>query len=108
LLGFLNHDVGRTLAMTGTVLGLLGILTVEVSSWAIAYFPLGATRDFADTLYLSTAMFSTVGYGEIRAAELAAADRAGGRKRFLLIGWSTAYLLRGSTQHRPFRQGKHF
>jgi len=64
-LGFHNHDVGRTLVMTGTVLGILGILTLEVWSWATAYVLLGTMRNMADALYLSTAMFSTVGYGEI-------------------------------------------
>jgi hypothetical protein len=48
--------------MAGTVLSLLGILTLEVWRWTIAYFLMGATRDFADSPYLSTAMFSTVGY----------------------------------------------
>ena len=64
-LGFHNHDVGRTLIMTGTVLGILGILTLEIWSWALAYLWLGAAQTFSDALYLSTAMFSTIGYGEI-------------------------------------------
>jgi carbon starvation protein CstA len=108
-LGFHNHDVGRTLVMTGTVLGILGILTLEVWSWASAYSLLGATQDFTDALYLSTAMFSTVGYGEIHIEPswrlLTALEGING---FLLIGWSTAYLVRASTQHGPFRQGQHF
>ena len=99
-LGFHNHDVGRTLVMTGTVLGILGILTIEVWSWAIAYFLLGATQDLPDALYLSTAMFSTVGYGEIHIAPawrlLTALEGING---FLLIGWSTAYLVGAATRH---------
>lgn len=108
-LGFQNHDVGRTLVMTGTVLGILAILTLEVWSWAIAYVLLGATRDLPDALYLSTAMFSTVGYGEIHIAPawrlLTALEGING---FLLIGWSTAYLVGAATRHGPFRLGKHF
>ena len=108
-LGFHNHDIGRTLVMTGTVLGILGILTLEVWSWAIAYVLLGATRDLADALYLSTAMFSTVGYGEIHIEPtwrlLTALEGING---FLLIGWSTAYLVGAATRHGPFRQGEHF
>ncbi|MEO8302210.1 MAG: ion channel [Rhizomicrobium sp.] len=109
LLGFHNHDVGRTLVMTGTVLCLLGILTLEVWSWAAAYVLLGAAPNFGDALYLSTAMFSTIGYGEIRVEPnwrlLTALEGING---FLIIGWSTAYLVRASTQHGPFRLGQHF
>jgi carbon starvation protein CstA len=108
-LGFHNHDVGRTLVMTDTVLGILGILTLEVWSWAIAYVALGATQNLPDALYLSTAMFSTVGYDEIHIDPawrlLTALEGING---FLLIGWSTAYLVGAATRHGPFRQGEHF
>jgi ion channel len=104
-----NHDVGRTLVMTGTVLGLLGLLTLEVWDWAVAYQAIGATTDFSDALYLSTAMFSTIGYGEITFVPawrlLTGLEGIAG---FLMIGWSTAYLVRASTQHGPFRQNEHF
>ncbi len=108
-LGFHNHDVGRTLVMTGTVLGILGILTFEVWSWALAYFLLGATQSLADALYLSTAMLSTVVYGEIHlAANWRLLTALEGINGFLLIGWSTAYLVGAATRHGPFRRGKHF
>jgi hypothetical protein len=105
LLGFHNHDIGRTLVMTGTVLGILCILTLEVWSWALAYDLMGVTASFADALYLSTAMFSTVGYGEIHIDQarrlLTGLEGING---FLLIGWSTAYLVRAATLHGPFRK----
>jgi hypothetical protein len=107
-LGFHSHDIGRTLVMTGTVLGILAILTVEVWSWALAYSLLGATGNFAEALYLSTAMFSTTGYGEIHPNPswrlMMALEGING---FLMIGWSTAYLVRASTRHGPFRK-EHF
>ncbi len=107
-LGFHNHDVGRTLVMTGTVLGILAILTLEVWSWAIAYLLLGVTSNFGDALFLSTAMFSTSGSGEIHPNPnwrlLTALEGING---FLMIGWSTAYLVRASTRHGPFRR-EHF
>ena len=107
--GFHNHIVGRTLVMTGTVLGLLGIMTVEVWVWGLAYALLGVTRQFSDGLFLSTAMFSTVGYGELVANPhwnlLTALEGING---FLLIGWSTAYLVGAATRHGPFRPGEHF
>ena len=107
-LGFHNHDIGRTLVMTGTVLGILAILTLEVWSWAVAYTLLGTAGNFGDALYLSTAMFSTTGYGDLRpdpAWRLMTALE--GINGFLMIGWSTAYLVRASTRHGPFRQ-EHF
>jgi hypothetical protein len=108
-LGFHNHDVGRTLVMTGTVLGILGILTLEIWTWALAYLWLGAAQQFSDALYLSTAMFSTIGYGEIKivpAWRLVTALE--GINGFLMIGWSTAYLVAAATKHGPFRRGEHF
>ena len=104
-----GNDIGRTLVMTVTVLGILAMLTVEVWSWALAYVALAATRDLPEALYLSTAMFSTVGYG---GAGLDPAWRLmtalEGINGFLLIGWSTAFLVRASTRHGPFRKEEHF
>jgi hypothetical protein len=108
-LGFHNHDIGRTLVMTGTVLGILGILTLEIWTWALAYLWLGAAGKFSDALYLSTAMFSTIGYGEtqiVPAWRLITALE--GINGFLMIGWSTAYLVAAATKHGPFRRGEHF
>jgi hypothetical protein len=108
LLRLQNHDIGRTLVMTVTVLGILGILTLEVWTWAVAYDVLGVTSAFAEALYLSTAMFSTIGYGEIHIDQawrlLTGLEGING---FLLIGWSTAYLVRAATLHGPFGK-EHF
>jgi len=107
--GFHNHGVGRTLVMTGTVLGLLSTLTTEVWGWALVYATLGVTRDFADALFLSTAMFSTIGYGEVSINPawrmLTALEGING---FLMSGWSTDYLVAAATRHGPFRHGEHF
>src|SRR3954464_10030078 len=104
-LGFHSHRVGRTLIMTGTALGILVILTLEVWSWAVAYSLLSVMRNFGDALYLSTAMFSTIGYGALDfdpAWRLLTALE--GIIGFLMIGWSTAFLVRSASQHGPFRQ----
>ena len=107
--GFHNHTIGRTLVMTGTVLGLLGIMTVEVWVWGLSFWLLGVTKEFADGLFLSTAMYSTVGYGDLPmnpAWNLLTAFE--GIYGFLMIGWTTAYLVGAATRHGPFRQGEHF
>src|ERR1044071_1734553 len=104
--GFHNHDIGRTLVMTGTVLGILAILTVEIWSWALAYVWLGATPDFGDALYLCSAMVSTIGDREIAIAPawrlIPAREAING---VLMSGGCTAYPVGAATKHGPFRRG---
>ena len=108
-LGLHSHDAGRSLVMMVSVLGIFAIHTVEVWLWAMAYFRIPVTPDFASALDLSTAMFSTVGYGQVAVDPgwrlLTALEGING---FILIGWSTAYLVGVSTRHGPFRKSEHF
>ena len=104
-----KHDFGKSVAMVTTVLGLFLIHTVEIWAWAVVFFAVGAILPFQDALYFSTVSFSTVGYGDIIVGAqwrlLASLEAING---FLLIGWSTAYLVSASTRHGPFRLGEHF
>lgn len=104
-----SNDLGRSLVMMTSVLGIFALHTVEVWLWAFAYILLNSTHSFIDALDLSTAMFSTVGYGQIVVAPawrlLTALEGING---FILIGWSTAYLVGVSTRHGPFRKAEHF
>lgn len=99
----------RTLAIIITVLGIFCVLTVEVWIWAAAHLFVGSASDFETALYFSTATFSTVGYGDVVPAHqwrlLAALEGING---FLLIGWSTAYLVAAGIRVGPFRAGEHF
>jgi Ion channel len=99
----------RIVAMITVVLGLFAILTVEVWIWALCYIMIGAFPDFATKLYFSTVTFSTLGFGDVLPPEkwrlFAALEAVSG---FLLIGWSTAYLVAASTRIGPFRAGVHF
>lgn len=107
-LGMHNSHFGRTFVMTATVLGILGILTVEVWLWSGAYLWLGIVSTLDEALFLSTTMFSTLGYLEVdfdRSWRLLTALE--GTTGFLMIGWSTAFLVRASTRHGPF-QTEHF
>jgi hypothetical protein len=108
-LGLHSNDLGRSLVMMTSVLGIFALHTVEVWLWALAYILLNSTQSFIDALDLSTAMFSTVGYGPIIVAPawrlLTALEGING---FILIGWSTAYLVGVSTRHGPFRKAEHF
>ena len=107
--GLHSHDTGRSLVMMMSVLGIFALHTVEVWLWALTYSLFQAAQTFADSLDLSTAMFSTVGYGEIAIDPkwrlLTALEGIDG---FILIGWSTAYLVGVSTRHGPFRKAEHF
>ena len=99
----------RVMAMISIVFGLFTVLTVEIWLWAIFYLLIGAFPDIATALYFSTVTFSTLGYGDVlppeRWRQLAALEAVNG---FLLIGWSTAYLIAASTRVGPFRSGEHF
>ena len=70
---------------------------------------LRATASFEDALYVSTSMFSTLGndgtFVDSHWRLMAALEGING---FLLIGWSTAFLVRASTRHGPFRKEEHF
>jgi voltage-gated potassium channel Kch len=104
-----KHDFGKSVAMVTTVLGLFLIHAVEIWMWAIVFLLIDAIASFQDALYFSTVSFSTVGYGDIIVGTqwrlLASLEAING---FLLIGWSTAYLVSASTRHGPFRLGEHF
>jgi len=99
----------RVIAIVTVVLGLFAILTIEVWIWALSYLLLGAFVDFETGLYFSTVTFSTLGFGDVLPPErwrlFAALEAVNG---FLVIGWSTAYLVAASTRVGPFRLGEHF
>ncbi|MNL80149.1 Ion channel [compost metagenome] len=65
--------------------------------------------DFPPALYFSTTTFATVGFGDITADPawrmLSALQGVNG---FLVIGWSTAYLVAAGIRVGPFRSGEHF
>jgi carbon starvation protein CstA len=104
-----QHDLGKTVAMVTTVLGLFLLHMVEIWAWAGLFLGIGAVADFGDALYFSTVTFSTVGYGDVSVAPawrlLASLEAING---FILIGWSTAFLVAASTRYGPFRSGEHF
>ena len=95
--------------MNSAVLGIFAVLTVEVWLWALVYLAVGALDTWESALYFSTSTFSTVGYGDVTLDPewrmLGALESVNG---FLLIGWSTAYLIAASMRVGPFKAGEHF
>ncbi|MEN0651935.1 MULTISPECIES: potassium channel family protein [Hyphobacterium] len=76
------------------VLGLVAIHAVEIWLYALVYLALGELPTLEAALYFSTTTFTTVGYGDVVLDErwrmVAALEGFNG---FLLIGWSTAFLV---------------
>jgi voltage-gated potassium channel Kch len=96
-------------AMIVAVIGIFGVLTIEIWLWAACYYALGIGDSFETALYFSTATFATVGYGDIVAgADWRLLTALEGVNGFLLIGWSTAYLVAAGIRVGPFRAGEHF
>nr|WP_244624964.1 potassium channel family protein [Rhizobium daejeonense] len=99
----------RILAMNTVVLGIFAVLTTEVWLWALTFHEIGFFNDFTTSLYFSTVTFSTIGYGDVfphpEWRMLAGLEGVNG---FLLIGWSTAYLVAAGIRVGPFRSGEHF
>jgi len=104
LIALLNTDLPRRLragtgvqkglTILGTVFGLVLMHTVEIWAYACLYLALGEFSDLEAALYFSTSTFSTLGYGDITLSHahrlIGAIEGVNG---FLLIGWSTAFLV---------------
>jgi hypothetical protein len=104
-----RHGFGKNFAMVATVLGIFLIHTVEIWAWAVLYLATGALTRFQDALYFSTATFATLGYGNFSLSpEWRLLGSIEGIDGFILIGWSTAFLVAASTRFGPFRSGEHF
>ena len=85
--------IGQGAAILVVVLGLVGIHTTEIWSYALVYLAIGALPDFESALYFSTTSFTTLGYGDVvldRHWRLFGAIE--GANGLLLFGWSTAFL----------------
>lgn len=105
----LHGHRSRLIAMNTVVLGVFAVLTAEVWLWAICYRLIGFFDSFEIALYFSTVTFSTIGYGDvIPHPEWRLLAGMEGVDGFLLIGWSTAYLVAAGIRVGPFRSGEHF
>ncbi len=100
---------GTIFTMVATVLGLFALHTVEIWVWAFAFVLVGAISDFTHALTFSTLSFSTLGAQDVvtvPAWELFGSIE--GVNGFLLIGWSTAYLIPAWTRYGPFHEERGF
>jgi hypothetical protein len=99
----------RILTMTVLCSGLVVLLGVEIALWGIVFLWLGVLPDLATSFYFSTSSFATIGFGDVVPAHewrlLAAVEGVVG---FLIIGWSSAYLVAAGIRFGPFERNKHF
>jgi hypothetical protein len=105
----IDHRRSRIVAMVAIVLGAFAVMTIEVWLWAAVHLAIGTFPDLESALYFSIVSFSTLGYGDLVPPDgwrvFAALEGVNG---FLLIGWSTAYLVAAGIRVGPFRPGEHF
>lgn len=85
------------------VIGLFALHSAQIWIYALTYLLLGQFDSLEPALYFSTSVFTTAGFGDIVLAPewrmLSAAESANG---FLLIGWSTAFLVAVTARVRVF------
>ena len=98
--------LGQGASAIFVVMALLALHTIEIWIYALTYVALGEFGgSIEEALYFSTTAFTTAGIGDVLlSAEwrmLGAAETANG---FLLIGWSTAFLVAISARLRVFSE----
>ena len=95
--------------MVATVFGLFLTHVVEIWLWAVTYLAMGASPSLEHALIFSTLSFSTLGAEEISLPpQWALLGSIEGVAGFLLIGWSTAYLIPAWTRYGPFHGDRQF
>jgi hypothetical protein len=100
---------GTVVTMVLTVLSLFFLHTLEIWCWAVAYVLLGALPTMTEALTFSTLSFSTLGAEPISATQKwQLFGSFEGVNGFLLIGWSTAYLIPAWTRYGPFHEDRGF
>ncbi|SDM75785.1 potassium channel family protein [Maricaulis salignorans] len=76
------------------VFGLFAIHAVEIWAYALLYLALGEFSTLESALYFATSTFTTLGYGDVLLSqEWRLVGAIEGFNGFLLIGWSTAFLV---------------
>jgi hypothetical protein len=77
------------------VLGLVGLHGIEIWLYAFLYLALGAIGELREAVYFSTITYGAIGYDDAAMAPewrlVAAIEGIAG---ILMIGWSTAFLIR--------------
>ena len=94
---------GQGISILFVAISLFALHSIQIWAYAFAYLALGQFEGIEPALYFSTSAFTTVGFGDVLLHDdwrmLGAAEAANG---FLLIGWSTAFLVAVTARVRAF------
>lgn len=94
---------GQGAAILGVVFGLFALHSVQIWLYAFAYILVGELHQIETAVYFSTSTFTTVGFGDVILSHkwrtLGVAESMNG---FLLISWSTAFLVSLTARVRAF------
>ena len=94
---------GQGLGIFFILMSLFALHSIEIWLFTVAYLLLGVFSDVETAVYYSTTTFTTVGFGDVVVDKdwrmLGAAESVIG---FLLLGWSTAFLVSISARVRAF------
>lgn len=98
-----HSTIGQGVGILVVVFSLFALHSVQIWLYAFAYMLLGELQRVETALYFSTSTFTTVGFGDVILSHkwrmLGVAELMNG---FLLISWSTAFLVSLTTRVRAF------
>ena len=99
----LSSVLGQGVIIFLILISLFALHLIEIWVFVLAYLLLGVFNDVETAAYFSTSSFTTVGFGDVLIEKdwrmLGAMESAAG---FLLLGWSTAFLVSVSARLRSF------
>ncbi|MCW3797926.1 potassium channel family protein [Sphingomonas sp. BN140010] len=78
-----------------TVLALIGLHGIEIWLYGLLYLAVGAIHDLREAVYFSTITYGAIGYSDaVMAERWRLVSAIEGINGILMIGWSTALLIR--------------
>ncbi|MBD3771483.1 MAG: two pore domain potassium channel family protein [Rhodobacterales bacterium] len=99
----LGGTLGQGLGILIVVFSLFALHSLEIWLYAFAYLLVGELHQIETAVYFSTSTFTTVGFGDVILSHkwrmLGVAESMNG---FLLISWSTAFLVSLTARVRAF------
>ncbi|MEZ5985097.1 MAG: ion channel [Hyphomonas sp.] len=99
----LGETLGQGLGILIVVFSLFALHSLEIWLYAFAYLLVGELHQMETAVYFSTSTFTTVGFGDVILSHkwrmLGVAESMNG---FLLISWSTAFLVSLTARVRAF------
>lgn len=99
----LGETLGQGLGILIVVFSLFALHSLQIWLYAFAYLLVGELHQMETAVYFSTSTFTTVGFGDVILSHnwrmLGVAESMNG---FLLISWSTAFLVSLTARVRAF------